>query len=151
MTAMRTADCGNTVCVSRGCEPVLDDRANPPTFDWRFARAVVPGDKQHQPVSPCDCLLEHSINGPPCSVKVHAVEVEHSIGLDIPILELSLPASIECLLANTDRPGTGSDPAFGNSCRGRRNLRLAVREAFNGLGVYPIPRQWPNCRGDACP
>ena len=150
MTAMRAADRGDAVCVPRGCEPVLDDRANPPTFDRRFARAVVARNEQHQPVSACDGLLEHSINRSPCGIKVHAVEVEHTVGLDIAALEFFLPASIEGLVANPGRPGAGSSRASRNPGLGRAP-RLTVRWIFKDFCVHRIPRQRPNRRRDAGP
>lgn len=108
MTAVRTADRGNVSSMAGGRKPVVHGGANTPTLDGRIAWAVMTGDQQQDAVAARDRLLQTPVDCSPGDIEVHAVEVEHAVGLNCPAPQSLVPAAVEGLLADWNaRPFSG--------------------------------------------
>ena len=79
---MGAAHCCDLVSVTGSRKPIMDRGPDPAAFHRRFAGAVMTGNQQQKPVPTSDSLIDAAVNCCPCSVEVHAVKVEHPIGLD---------------------------------------------------------------------
>ena len=91
MPAMGGADGRNVRRVAGRGQPVVNRRADASALDGRLAGPVVAGDQQQDAISAVDRLLEVAVDRRPGAVQVEAVEVEHSIGLEIAAADALVP------------------------------------------------------------
>jgi len=123
MTSVSAAHGGDVRGMARGGEPVVDRGADPPALDRRIARPVVTGNQQHHAVAGRYGAFETTVDRLPRAIEVHAVEVEHAVGLDRSALQPPIPATIE------SRSGFG----FGGGGSGRRGATGRTETtAFSG-------------------
>jgi hypothetical protein len=100
MPAMCSANRGDAPRMSRGREPIVNRRANFPALHRRLAGTVMAGDKQNDPVSPRDRLLERMVDRIPCSIEIVTVKVEDAIRFDLAGAELAVPAAVQRTAGN---------------------------------------------------
>ena len=95
MTSVRASNGRNVPGVSGGREPIVHGRANFPSLHRRFTRTMMSGNQQQNPVAAVDRLFETSVDGLPCTVQSHAMEIEHAVGLDIAGSQTSVPSAVQ--------------------------------------------------------
>jgi hypothetical protein len=82
-----------------GCgKPVIHRGPDTAALDLRLARPMMASDQQQDPVPARDRLFEPAIDRRPGVVEVHAVEVEHPVGLDRAAAQLLVPTAVEGLI-----------------------------------------------------
>lgn len=132
-------------------QPVMNCGANLATLDGWFARSVVASDQQQHSVAAPNGLLQRAVDRRPGSVEGQAMKVEDAVRIDRPAAQSLVPAAIERLIGDRDRPGllpyeTGPGS---RSNRGSRRCRYGSwlwRGSLDG-----ISRKRPDRRGDPCP
>lgn len=98
MTAMRAAHCGDFVRMPGCGEPVMDRGPDAAALNRRIAGSMMTGDQQDYPLATSDRLLQRTVDRSPGPIEVHAVEIEHPIGLNRAAAQLLIPASVKRLL-----------------------------------------------------
>jgi hypothetical protein len=68
---------------------------DPSSLDRRFARTVVAGDQQNDPLAPGDRLFEPTVDRLPGGVERQSMEVENAIGLDRAGAKPAVPAGVQ--------------------------------------------------------
>src|SRR5690349_12187303 len=81
--------------MARSGKPVVDGRADLAALERRVARAVMPGDQQHDALALVNRPLERAVDRAPGRVEVHSVQVDNAVRLDRTGAELSVPAGVE--------------------------------------------------------
>ena len=76
---MRSSNGRDAGGVTRGRQPVVNCRANSPSLNGRFTGPVVAGDEKDQSIPPSDCFVEATVDRRPCRIKVHPVQIEHTV------------------------------------------------------------------------
>ena len=76
-------------------QPVVDRRPDPPALERRIALPFMAGDQQQYPLTPADRAFERLVDGQPCLIKAHAVEVENPLGIDPPGAQPPVPPPVQ--------------------------------------------------------
>jgi hypothetical protein len=100
MATVSVPDRGNVAGMPRGGEPIVNGGANPPALHRRRIRTMMAGDQQHDAIAAVDRLLNNAVDGCPRCVQIHAMKIEHTVGLDGAAPELFVPAPIESFLGD---------------------------------------------------
>ena len=103
MTPVSASYGGDVFGMARSREPVVNGRSDAASLDRRIARPMMAGDEQYDPVPARDRLLQAAVDRIPGRVEVHAVKVEHAIGLNGSAPQLLVPTTVERLVG--DRQG----------------------------------------------
>lgn len=150
MTPVSAPDRCNVRGVTRCRQPVVNRRTNAPTLHGWLARAMMPGNQQDDAVASNDRLLEPSVNRRPCAIKVHAMEIDRHIGLDIAASQTLVPTPIERSFSDWTRLGAnfrqGARQRLGCLWRCTRFLFI-----FRSLWNDAFPRQRSDRRRDTRP
>ncbi len=139
---MRPAHRGNRIRVTRRGKPIVHCCADFATLYGWLARAMMASDQQQHTLAAGDCLLKAPVDCRPGSIEIHAVKVEHAIGVCAPPGKSAIPAAVEGLVGKrhgfrldrnlTDRVGS----------RSRRNYpRFFWRRGVDCIRLFGISRQ----------
>ena len=71
------------MCVPRSGKPVVHGRADFAALHRRVTRTMMAGDQQQNALTAPDRVLESTVDRAPCAVEVHAMQIEHAVGLDV--------------------------------------------------------------------
>lgn len=126
MTAVGTPHRSDVRRVARVREPVMNGRPDPAPLNRRFARSMVARNEEHDTVPASDGLLERSVDRKPSAVEVHAMEIEHSIGLDGAAAKFTVPGPVE---------GSGADRNGFRRCLRLPGSRLRLGSSGNFYGL----------------
>jgi hypothetical protein len=107
MSPVSASNGGNSRCMTRCREPVVDRGADLAALDRRLSRAMMTGDQQHDALAAGDGVAKPAVDRPPRAVEGHAVEVEDSVGLDNAVTQPPVPAAVERVARNRPRRGRG--------------------------------------------
>ncbi len=95
MAPVGSADRGDPRRMARSGEPIMDRGSDASALDWGLSRPRMPGDQQQHPVSGHDRSLQSGIDRAPGSIEIETVKVEHTIGLDAPCAQSTVPSTVE--------------------------------------------------------
>lgn len=127
--------------MARGREPIVNGRSDAASLDRRIARPMMAGDEQYDPVPARDRLLQAAVDRIPGRVEVHAMKVEHAIGLNGPAAQLLVPITVERLVG--DRQGFRAR-RWGRTSRCRPWPNYDLLKFLGSLSRFYLAREWPD-------
>ena len=130
-------------------EPVMDGSSDPAPQHGRITRPMMPRNEEHDPVAARNRLLQTPIDRSPGPVEIHAVQVEHAVGLDHAAAELLVPASVKRLGADGDR--LCSRRRYWSRRPGEPESRFVLRLDCSRSGSIRLAGQWSNRGRDPRP
>jgi len=138
---MRPAHRGNRIRVTRRGKPIVHCCADFATLYGWLARAMMASDQQQHTLAAGDCLLKAPVDCRPGSIEIHAVKVEHAIGLNGSAPQLLVPTTVERLVG--DRQGFRARRWRRTSrCRPWPNYDLL--KFLGSLSRFYLAREWPD-------